>query len=806
MKPSASARSRILPTLLVLLTAAWLLAPELSHAQQTCNAAPFLAVSSWTGTVSIIGSGNGTIVDSSGNTLTYSVKQSIQLGPVLTVSKTQPNVFNGPENVTVNINDEYTTTSPPSPGVPSFTDVYDITANGTSALGFFQGGASMTMISLPGACGYAFGADNTFSPFTFTVDGSSQQNQADWGTVNIPNLLVPPITDASSQTFVPFPASGTTLSGSTSFSAIPFDLPSFFPTSPLPVVNWTVTWNFIPTPRPLDLQIMIPNYTSWRPTAGANETDLNVGPKSPANFLEIEAQLVYKDTQQPTPFGPKKITFTLSDVSREPGVALNWPGTQSLNSSGPPDMSFVDLSGQFNINPDYSPNGDGTVAFEAPTSTDVNPVFDILLVPYDWGGWATLRVTADVDGQANPIQGHLVEPAPPGGAPVTDILLPQRQPGSFIADNWKNAHNIPSSTPDADDSENNPGGNSNYAGDGLTLYEEYRGFYIHCNSCPNGLQHVEGDPAKKDLFVINETFRPEIYAGMNLFKGGAGVNVCCKTLGTDQIRSDRVINFNHSQGPHEVDQHAVLIVNGKAGNLDGCTSTKTLMPGPPGVVNQIFIPRLFDYTKYANFVRSIGLIATSPLDDVTTTVAHELGHASSAWHHGDTDGDDATVWWYTPDGTTINEIGKGSSLSIAKALQNAGAGTPITAFTEKEQQLFPQDMGFGVGDLLPLYQGVTGGQHGGDILCFMRYHFSLNYKAQSNPAKRYFTSEAPGTVLTGFPQGTYTNSNARSPQSRYGSSATSRGDCTNQFCVNDKLTPTPRGSASGVDCAVDEQP
>jgi hypothetical protein len=787
----------------VAFAAAALLGASATHAQQpACNADPFLAVSSWTGTVSITGTGSGTLTDSAGNVYTYNVHQTIQLGPVLTVSQTNPGNSSGPENATFNVNDTWTTTQP---GFPTSTTV--VTASGTTALGFFNDGAGLSISSLPLACGYSFGADETTSSYTVTVNGQSGlTTELNWGATNLPNLLVPPGTPTSPQTFVPFPTSGTTLSGSVSFNGPSWDIPSDFPISPAPLINWTVSWSFNPTPRPLDLLVTIPSYATWRPTAGANETDINVGPNNPPNLLEIKAQLVYKDTQQPTAFAPSKITFALAAVSREPGVTLNWPATLNLNPSGPPDMSFLDLSGKNNINPAYQPNADGTQAVEVPAVTDISPVFDIFLVPYDWGAWATLQVTAEVEGQASPIQGHLVSPAPPGGATVTDILLPQRQPGSSIADSWKNAHNIPLSTADTDDSENNPGGNPNYMGDGLSLYEEYRGFYVHCNSCLNGLQHVEGDPAKKDLFVINETFRPEIYAGMNRFKSGAGVNVCCKTLAMDQIRSDRVINFNHSQGAHNVDQHAVLIVNGKPGVLDACTSTKTLMPGPPGVVNQIFIPRLFDYVKYANFVQRIGLIATSPTDDVITTVAHELGHASSAWHHGETDGGDATVWWYTPDGTTINEIAKGSSLAAAQALQSSGAGTPITVFTEKERQLFPQDMGFGVGDLLPLYQGVTGGQHGGDVLCFMRYHFSLNYKAQSNPAKRYFTSEYPGAVLTGFAEGTYTNSNARSPQSRYGGATSNRGDCSNQLCLNDKVTPTPRGPASTLDCAVDELP
>jgi hypothetical protein len=774
-----------------------LLGGSTTNAQQpACNADPFLAVSSWTGTVSIIGTGNGTLTDSFGTVYNYNVRQSIQLGPVMKVSNDLTS-FTGPENVTVNINDTWTTTQAGLP--PSVTVV---TANGTSTMGFFGGGAILTMSSLPQPCGYAFGADISFSPVAVAVDGQSSQGQLNWGAVNIPNLLVPPATVTAPQTFVPYPSSGTTLSGNVSFSASSWDIPSNFPISPAPVINWTISWSFNPTPRPLDLLVSIPGYQTWRPTAGLNETDINVGPNNPANLLEIKAQLVYQDTQQPTPFAPNKITFTLVPVSREPGVTLNWPAAQNPNSLAPPDMSFIDLSGKNNINPDYQPNADGTQAVEAPPATDISPVFDIFLVPYDWGAWATLQVTAEVDGQANPIQGHLVSPAPSGGAQVTDILLPQRQPGSSIADSWKNAHNIPLSTPDTDDSENNPDGNSAYEGDGLSLYEEYRGFYVHCQACRNGLLHVEGDPKKKDLFVINTTGRPEIDAGVGLFKRTSGLNVCCRTLGPDQIGAGNVINFNHGTA-HLVDQHVVPIVDGKSG-APACTSLKNLMPGPPREVNQIFIPPISDYAKIAQSIQSFGLVPWDVTDQMSSTVAHELGHASSIWHHGTGD-EPFGVFWYTPDGTQLKEIGKGVSESVAQSLQTTGAGNPIQAFLEDRTQLTPQILGLNVGDLLSLYQGVTAGQHGGDVFCIMRYNTSYNYIATSNASWRYVAVEYPGLSLTDITAGTGTNVAGRVPQSRYGNAGQSFGDCSKQLCINDNLTPTPRGSAATEDCSTEQQ-
>src|SRR5205814_10700028 len=94
------------------------------------------------------------------------------------------------------------------------------------------------------------------------------------------------------------------------------------------------------------------------------------------------------------------------------------------------------------------------------------------LSPHDWGAWGTLHVKATVNG--SDLQGHLA-----ADANATDIFLPKRQSNSLIADSWKTANAIPLDTPDTDDSEDHPKGNGQQ-GDGFTLYEEYRGFYMGC--------------------------------------------------------------------------------------------------------------------------------------------------------------------------------------------------------------------------------------------------------------------------------------------------------------------------------------
>jgi len=572
-------------------------------------------------------------------------------------------------------------------------------------------------------------------------------------------------------------------------------------------ISWTLNWTFTPVPPNLDLVVTIPDYPTWRPAGGETEKDIGIDPDTGSGLLNIEAQLIDKDTGLAATVTPEKVTFVLADVSREPGVVLNWP----ISGTSDPDLTFQCLPDPFGTS-HCQLTSDQIEADFTPDTSVLTTGFLLMLVPHDWGGWGTLNVTAMVGG--NPVKGHLQLPAPALSDPnATDILLPQRQPGSFIADNWKNAHNIPLSTSDSDDQEDSPNGNSDYKGDGLTLYEEYRGFYVPaCPGCTQ-LVHREGDPTKKDMFVINldRAARPDISDGVRLFQSATGLNICCRSLTVSQITPDRIINFNHADGPHEVDQHAILITQGLSGT-NGCTSTITFMPGPPKVVNRIFIPPFGDFINHVTNYRQHGLVVSPPMTELQSMVAHELGHASSIWHHGDEPAD-YHVYWYSPDDTTIKEIPKGTSESAVLTYVTTDAGSAIRVFTEggtgtAPKQLHAGDLRLGQNVAQRFVQGAFNGTHGGDVMCIMRYDVSMNYVAQADATKRYYTGELTGTSLTNTVYGTSTNKSSRTtPQSRYGSAQSSpqRGDCSTQLCINDHVTPQPRGVPDPKDPCVAEQ-
>lgn len=807
--------------------------PAAAQAQQTCNAAPFLAVGSWSGTFTISGTGSGTTTDSYGNVHTYSVNESAQLSPVLTPSSTSPLTYVGAENATVSINDEYTDTSP---GGPTATYVYS--AGGTSALGALGFGASLSFQDFPLSCGYAFGADESFSPATVTVDGSSSAATLSWGSTNIPNLLEAPSTPTAPQTVVPFPSSGTTLSGSISFTGLPWDLPSFFDPSENVIVTWTITWNFMPTPRPLDLIVTIPNYAGWRPTAGASETALALDSNNQLNLLTVSAQLVYKDTQQPTPFAPDKVTFTLNSVSHEPGVSMNWPPTSQQVTPTPPDLSFTDLSGTFQLNQKFTFNTDGTQATYVPPSGSGNTTPDLFLFSWDWGGWATLNVSATVGGQT--VTGHFQ------GSSNTNIPLPQSQSGSHIADIWKTQNNVPLSTTDSDDSEADPQGRSDCVGDGFTLYEEYRGFM------ENG-KHIQGDPNNKDFFIVNQ-IGADAEPGIFLFTELTGLTVhkdirpnetemssrpIAVALGIDPPQGNPVINFNVGQGAFEVQQHGVLLLT-----CDGIDGGQTLWPNAgPTTGNQVFAgnhaqPGNTDMiclqerdaagSINPNNTHGGSITPVDALLQYDVAVAHELLHSVGVLHHGDRDDEGYktfTLLFPTdPRNTTGQPVFQFLGQDVSLLDEQTGQDQALNLWNgilAQAQQCdafaanpagFPPSVASACASFVTaltnpltgqldtfwsetLWLGEPQGKHSGNDQCVMRYPFANAYPsvAPTVGLPIFYTvpegSEPLGFSLCASPVGTGVNDPNRKPQPRYFDARSGRGACGTWICVNDVYSP-----------------
>jgi hypothetical protein len=578
-------------------------------------------------------------------------------------------------------------------------------------------------------------------------------------------------------------------------------------TPSLNLFSWSITWSMTPTPANIKLVVTIPSYETWRPTAGRAEKDVGIKPGSTSfNVLGIRAQLMDKDTGMPSYLVPDKMTFNLADVSREPGVAMNWPAQGTATTD--PDLTF---DCEFNFNPTMMIKVDSKDCTADFTVTGMqievdpdnsNPVA-VSLSPHDWGGWGTLNVTATVAGVA--YEGSL--DSDPGN---TDILIPKRESGSFIADGWKTGR-VDSGVGDGDDAEDDPKGDGQ-SGDGFTLYEEYRGFYMGCSDnggqpqeegTPGaGCQHAEGDPTTKDLFIVDNIGTDE---GISLFQFASGLDVHFHGLKPAEVGppgpSYRVINFNHAAAPHEVDQHALVIEWGSSINGNGLAESRIVntkgFSGPA-------LPKHIDHIEITTAYKS--------LEAPDTTVAHELSHAVDVYHHGDVDHNE--FWTFDRQTLTV----RSGSNAISVLLESSDLNSPDPADqvdadlprlgVDQVQDNNPKDQN---GKPMPgrwVYVGNTvcrgvvmmNGQHSGDQLDIMRYHAAQAYIPAGFPDIRIWIgpgAEATGVDLTDHPGGTGVNDPNRGPRPRYGDAfagtgSDGRGNDRSQVDVNDKNSEITR--------------
>ena len=768
---------------------------------QPATCADWFAVQSWTGTITYSGSGSGS--DQNGNSQTISESARIDF---TTAKSSSPCDVNGDfsggvivwgwtspvakTTYSVTLHDVFTSPQRDSKGnACTATTNVDVT-NGTSSVALAQ--VNMNFANATSGT-YTVGANEFVDGVTesFSGCGNSSSPQIvgwQWG----PNSFPP--------NGVSLPAAIGQVSGSQSFTA-PGELGE--------PIHWRVSWTITPNINYDVLLTTSPNYADWRPTAGRSETELSEG------LLGVNVFVVDKDTGQSTAgLSVDGWKVELKDVSHEPGVSMNYPPKSKLMSPTPADLDFKDINTGIFSNVKVSDDGLTLTATPDPT-TDSGLAF--FMNSRDWGAWGTLNITTTIAGQS--IKAHFQ------GDETTDILLPKRQQGSHIADSWKAEHKIPLETADNDDSETDPGGAPGCIGDGLTLYEEYRGFM------ENG-KHIEGDPAKKDFFVQN-LGGGDLKPGIRKFAAITGLNVH-KDLLKDEMDSvhsngtlgDKLINFNHSQGAHEVDQHGVAVAICSETNGGLTLFTQSGVHGRPGLTTGICM----EWKNHGDFFTptSLGtgnthhgtITVTSAAQQYDFAVAHELAHSVGVEHHGDGD-QGGTLFTLVGPSDPRNTTGVASFLTnglIVHLLREEtgqdiapAMWTKLTTETSKAcgtvsalygAQQFTSNCQAFVKGAVPLftdlyfYVGSPRRQHSGNDQCIMRYFFANAYPATGNSSVFYLSAsgtEPVGSSLCSSPAGTGINGPDHKPQARYGDAASTpnRGNCRSMVCVNDKYAPIP---------------
>ena len=372
-------------------------------------------------------------------------------------------------------------------------------------------------------------------------------------------------------------------------------------------------------------------------------------PRAEDRLIEIPSRTyMCVDGKWVQPGRKKMIRAKLYKVSREPGVCMNYPQFGNKN----PDLFFKE---ETNGNK-FLFYRDKTERRKCPTEILVegdNPAHDhhhLYAISKKRAEKLQLIIRSEDFGSVGYLvsEGNHCVPIPPlDDEDATyddcregpnDIKIPRDDNDNDITDTFLHDMGGADSGEDKDPRPEADG----YPGDGLTNYEEYRGFLVGGTSYrvemvggkedlvahKNPRVHIRTDPRVKDVFIYNEyqddiswvkgtKLKPHQLFDPN-FLGGSG---------------SLIVNYNHGRH-HGGEQHGLWLTRDNTLKAMGMAVTKRASDGPglPKTMSRITI----NYDK---------LIKRSS-DSYKATVAHEICHGLNVWHHGQGDDHELSVDGY----------------------------------------------------------------------------------------------------------------------------------------------------------------
>lgn len=501
------------------------------------------------------------------------------------------------------------------------------------------------------------------------------------------------------------------------------------------------------------------SYEKWLPEGNLAQ------PGEPGNDLQVRLQVHKKGD----PSAPRraKLSLALPYVSKNSGVCMNWPAESAAGKEG---LRFRQE--------DFA--GDGPLKFvdalHVESKEEVESA-DVMVHAYDYGAWGTLRVTArDLKGKEIKVKVR--------GKDTPDLSIPLDEDGNRIADAWEAAEGVKGLSAASDD-DDEPPGKPGTQGDGLSLYEEYRGFSVQG-------QHLRTHPKKKDVFICDLSGLAG--PGIDLFANKTLLAVH-KVTQDEMGATSRIVNRNYAADTHAVDQHGILIKRAPPGTGDpeAIGAPPGSDPGPPANTEYIALPEV-DYVHDSLTVKGAqGAMAAS-----MAVVAHELCHAVGVFHHGDAD--QFAVKWEWRSGI----VGPPRLLEIPvnpTGSAPTGPGVEIHAIRETDgYELQPSDPlpseGGGPAGLIhvfwkngPSKQGTEGSGVGTCIMC---YTLGKAVCSSKRPGVRYLipaqerVADPFALVLCDSARGTGTNDPGHSPEAHHGDASPGRGNCKAQIVVSDR--------------------
>ena len=254
----------------------------------------------------------------------------------------------------------------------------------------------------------------------------------------------------------------------------------------------------------LDLEPVSPQaWLEWRPSYQTNVSFIATLKGTTSQNQAIE-------------FDQVTMTFDLGTPSNWEGVCMNYDGEPDTEAS--PDLFFRNKDNKGGSGQTFTVSNLKNVPGETgkQENAEEDPIVTGLVLTVSGKGVTTVTVSVRVNDYAavgilsvnasfnykDPTSGS----TSPTGKADDEISIPLDNNSNDIADGWdpeSNTYNASSSTLDKnanylpwDDTETGPGTNG-YTGDGFTVFEEYRGFYVKKS-------HTSINPLQKDVFISSE--------------------------------------------------------------------------------------------------------------------------------------------------------------------------------------------------------------------------------------------------------------------------------------------------------------
>lgn len=419
-------------------------------------------------------------------------------------------------------------------------------------------------------------------------------------------------------------------------------------------ITVTTTWSLTPAGVE-DYELLIDpvgDYDGWLP-----EGQLRDMPDDAVGGNTIGFRVRFRKAGGGAPAQrPASFVFDLLDTSTEPGVCLNYPSAQSGTER--PDLRFHEGDGRFS---DVSDDGQHAVE-ESPEQLD----FQLNVHSYDFAASGQLRITAVMAG-GREVTGLFV----PTGR--ERISIPKDDDGDRIADIWESRNGVGAVLPDADDDAKPAGQALN--GDGIPLFEEYRGF-VRLRGRTAERVHHRTDPNVKSLFVIDDEnlFRPEDWVDATMMESFrlASDLVGLGTSGVNAARNATNVNRGYAKGKEFDYAVRLQTQGGTAGQMgqlgyaeirpdiiDNPSQAEYVMVSPARIRAWVerSMPHILE-TLYANYragtpgpirddftsrlvldaqrelLTNPAIVARVADRLIAKTVVHEVAHACGMFHHG----------------------------------------------------------------------------------------------------------------------------------------------------------------------------